>query len=82
MSFRLKRRASSAQPPIGTELMNGTCNRGPIFLMLGKRPEVITRWAAHADRRKQTHEAFRRRYEELDEVVYSPNRRKRQRGRS
>lgn len=52
---------------------------GELAAVLGKRPEVITRWAAQAGKRKQTHEAFRRRYEELDEVLYDPIRRTRHR---
>jgi putative transposase len=55
---------------------------GELAAVLGKRPEVITRWAAQAGKWRQAEESFRRRYEELDEALYYPNRRKRQRGRS
>ena len=49
---------------------------GELAAVLGKRPEVITRWAARAGKLKQSDETFRRRYEELDETLYFPNRRK------
>ena len=33
---------------------------------------MIIRWAAQAGKRKQADEAFRRRYEVLDEMLYHP----------
>ena len=55
---------------------------GELAAVLDKRPEVITRWAAQAGKRKQADGAFRRRYEALDEVLYYPNKRKHHHGRS
>jgi hypothetical protein len=52
---------------------------GQLGAVLGKRPEVITRWAAHAGARRQTDEAFHRRYEELDEVLCHARRNRRKR---
>jgi hypothetical protein len=54
---------------------------GELAKVLGKRPEVVTRWAAWAGKRRRSDGAFRRRYEELDEILYHPSRRRRNSGR-
>jgi len=42
---------------------------GELALVLGRRPEAISRWAAQAGERRQADEAFRTRYEELDAAL-------------
>jgi REP element-mobilizing transposase RayT len=76
-STRRDRQAATARYLVGgLAIERWRIRAGELAAAVGRRPEVVSRWAARAGGLRQRDEAFRRTYEELDATLAGERRRR------